>query len=62
MAHSHAHSHGEGEGNFFLDQLFTVLVCGALGLVAVLMYRDGMLKRILVPGFFVPVLIGGLAA
>ena len=50
MAHSHAHAHAEAEGNYFLDQLFTILVCGALGLVAVLMYYTGMLQRILVPG------------
>lgn len=59
MAHSHAHA--EGEGTYFLDQLFTILVCGSVGLVAVLMYRDGTLGRILVPMFFKPVMFGGLA-
>jgi hypothetical protein len=63
MGHAHAHgqSHGEGEGTYFLDQLFTILVCGAVGLVAIMMYQTGMLKRILVPMFFVPVLLGGIA-
>jgi DUF1980 C-terminal domain len=64
MAHSHAdahHAHDEAEGTYFLDQLFTILVCGALGLVAVLMYKTGTLERILVPMFYVPVLIGGAA-
>src|SRR5829696_1469522 len=61
MAHSHAHAHDEAEGTYFLDQLFTILVCGALGLVAVLMYKFGTLERILVPMFYVPVLIGGSA-
>jgi DUF1980 C-terminal domain len=63
MAHSHAHAHGDDDagGTFFLDQLFTILVCGALGLVAILMYQTGMLSRILVPMFFVPVLVGGVA-
>lgn len=61
MAHSHAHSHGDGEGTYFLDQLFTILACGAIGLVAVLMYENGMLGRILVPMFFVPVLVAGIA-
>ena len=46
-------------GHYFLDQLFTILACGALGLVAILMYQTGMLSRILVPMFFKPVLIGG---
>jgi phosphate/sulfate permease len=61
MGHEHAHAHGEGEGNFFLDQLFTILSCGAVGLVAVLMYQTGMLGRILAPMFFMPVLAGGIA-
>lgn len=63
MAHAHAHAHADsdGEGTYFLDQLFTILVCGALGIVAIGMYQSGMLNRILVPMFFVPVLIGGVA-
>jgi len=61
MAHSHAHAHAEGEGTYFLDQLFTILACGGVGLVAVLMYQTGMLSRILVPLFFVPTLLGGVA-
>lgn len=61
MGHAHAHAQGEGEGNYFLDQLFTILSCGAVGIVAVLMYQTGMLGRILVPMFFVPVLLGGIA-
>lgn len=60
MAHSHAHSHGEGDGTFFQDQLFTILLSAGIGVVAVLMYRSDMLGRILVPGFFKPVLIGGV--
>ena len=59
MAHAHAHGDNEGEGNFFLDQLFTILSCGALGIVALLMYRSGMLSRILVPFFWLPVAVGG---
>lgn len=60
------HSHGtatvekEGEGTYFLDQLFSILVCGGLGLVAVLMYRSQMLDRMLHPDFWLPVLIGGV--
>jgi len=61
MGHAHAHSHGEVEGTYFLDQLFTILVCGAVGLVAVLMYQTGMLGRILAPMFFIWVLLGGIA-
>ena len=61
MAHSHAHAHAEGEGTYFLDQMFTILACGGVGLVAVLMYQTGMLSRILVPMFYVPTLLGGVA-
>jgi hypothetical protein len=61
MAHSHSHAAGEVEGNYFLDQLFTILTCGGIGLVAVLMYYTGTLGRILVEMFFVPVLLGGIA-
>lgn len=61
MAHSHSHAQAHDGGTYVLDQLFTILACGALGLVAVLMYQTGMLDRVLVPMFFVPVLIGGSA-
>jgi DUF1980 C-terminal domain len=61
MGHAHAHAHAEGEGTYFLDQLFTILACGAIGLVAILMYQTGLLGRILVPMFFPMVLAGGIA-
>ena len=61
MAHEHAHAHGEGGGTYFLDQLFTILAAGSVGVVAILMYQTGILSRILVPMFFKPVLIGGVA-
>jgi len=61
MGHAHAHAHTEGEGTYFLDQLFTILACGALGLVAILMYQTGVLSRILVPMFFPWVVGGGTA-
>jgi hypothetical protein len=61
MAHSHAHAHGEDQGTYFLDQLFTILAAGSVGIVAILMYQTGMLSRILVPMFFKPVLVGGVA-
>lgn len=61
MGHAHAHAHAEGEGTYFLDQLFTILACGALGLVAILMWQTGVLSRILVPMFFPWVVAGGSA-
>lgn len=61
MAHAHAHAHGETDNTYFLDQVLTILACGAVGLVAILMYQSGMLGRILAPMFFKPVLVAGVA-
>jgi DUF1980 C-terminal domain len=61
VGHAHAHAETDGEGTYFLDQLFTILLCGAIGVVAISMYATGMLGRILVPMFFVPTLLGGAA-
>jgi hypothetical protein len=58
---AHEHSHGEAGGTYFLDQLFTILACGGVGLVAVMMYATDFLGRMLVPMFYVPVLLGGAA-
>ena len=60
MAHSHAHAHAEEEGTYFQDQLFTILLSGGIGVVAILMYRSNMLERILVKEFWKPVLIAGI--
>lgn len=57
MPHGHSHA---GEPTYFLDQLVSVAICGLLGLVAVLMYRSGMIGVILAPPFWLPVLAGGL--
>ena len=42
--HDHAHSHGDAHGHskseYYLEQLLTILICGSIGLVAVLMYRS----------------------
>src|SRR5262245_44671092 len=57
MAHAHSH---EGE-NYYLDQLCTIGVCGALGGVAIMMYVQGMLQYILVKQFHLWVLLGGIA-
>ncbi len=56
--HTHAHSHADGE--YYLEQLLTILVCGALGTVAVVMYANKMLALLLAPEFHVWVLAGGI--
>ncbi len=60
MAHDH-HHHGESARDYFVEQLLTIFVVGALGAVGILMYRDGRLQYILAPAFHLPVLIGGIA-
>ena len=60
MAHDH-HHHGESLRDYFVEQLLTIFVVGALGAVGILMYRDGKLNYILAAPFHLPVLIGGIA-
>src|SRR5262245_65637227 len=56
MAHTHEH-----DENYFLDQIFTIALCGALGGLAVMLYvRQTMLKIILDPKFHPWVLAGGI--
>jgi hypothetical protein len=61
MAQAHAHAHSEAAGNYFLDQLCTIAACGALGVVAVLMFQSQRVGQILAANFWKPVLYGGLA-
>jgi hypothetical protein len=57
MAHDHAH----GDRNaYYLDQLFTIAVCGALGGVAVMLWYSGKLGLMLAPKFYLWVLLGGI--
>ncbi|MBX7103091.1 MAG: hypothetical protein K1X57_03370 [Gemmataceae bacterium] len=56
MAHSHAQ-----DQNYYLDQICSVGACGALGIIAALMYQTDKLGLILAPPFHKPVLWGGIA-
>ncbi len=58
--HDHDHDHG-GLGDYYLEQLLTVFICGAFGIVAVLMYQFDMLKFLVAPKFFDSILVGGVA-
>src|SRR5437764_938820 len=56
MAHTHEH-----DENYFLDQVFTIALCGALGGIAVMLYvRQSMLKIILDQKFHLYILLGGI--
>ncbi len=73
-AHDHGHDHHHGGGDFYLQQLLTIGICGAFGVVGLLMYfvsagpgvtdNDGnpltKLGLLLSPGFHIWVLIGSL--
>jgi uncharacterized membrane protein YcgQ (UPF0703/DUF1980 family) len=60
MAHDHDHSHGDRNA-YYLNQLFTIAVCGLLGGVAVMLFWSGKLALMLHPKFFIWVLLGGIA-
>jgi len=60
----HSHGHGEsghGLSDYYLEQLLTVFVCGAMGLTAVLMFAFGRLDVILISSLRPWVLAGGVA-
>lgn len=80
-AHSHDHAHGHDHGHhhhggsdYYLQQLLTIFICGAFGVVGLLMYfvsagpgvtdnagnQLTKLGVLLVPGFHIWVLIGSL--
>jgi hypothetical protein len=58
VGHTHTHSHDDRA--YYLEQLCTIGTCGALGVVAILMYRWQWLG-ILAEAFHLPVLLGGIA-
>jgi hypothetical protein len=56
---AHDHSHGDRNA-YYLDQLFTIAVCAALGGVCVMLWYSGKVKFMLDSKFFIWVLLGGL--
>jgi hypothetical protein len=59
--HGHAPGHGQGHdhGSHYIDQLCTVAVSGALGMIAIVLFLQGSLT-ILAPFFQYSVLVGGI--
>src|SRR5947209_19997094 len=56
MAHNH-----EADESYFLDQIFSIALCGAIGGIAVLLFiKKTMLTIILDPKFHAYVLAGGI--
>lgn len=56
---AHDHSHGDRNA-YYLNQLFTIAVCGALGGVAVMLWWSGKIGLMLHPKFYIWVLMGGV--
>jgi hypothetical protein len=55
------HSHDGDRSAFYVEQLCTIGICGALGGVAIMLWSRNLLQLILVPKFHIPVLLGGIA-
>jgi hypothetical protein len=49
-----------GASGYVVEQLCTIAFCGAIGGVAVMMWKQDMLRHILAPQFRIYVLIGGI--
>jgi len=58
--HGHDHPHDNTASEYYLEQLLTILVCGAIGVTAILMYHFDRLNYLLVPQFHPWVLGGGV--
>jgi|SRR5579871_263004 len=58
---AHDHHHHEDRNSYYLNQLFTIAVCGALGGVAIMLWYTNKLALMLHPKFFNWVLAGGFA-
>src|SRR3954447_5410528 len=67
MAHAHEQTATisppatDDVGTYYLDQLFTIAVCGALAGVTIMLWQSNLLGRMLHPKFHIWVLGGGLA-
>lgn len=57
MAHDHSH---DDRNAYYLNQLFTIAVCGALGGVTVMLWYSGKLRFLVVERFWLPTLLGGI--
>src|ERR1700730_17347465 len=57
MAHVHAHD----RSSYYLEQIWTIATCGALGVVMILLWEYKVLPIFLDPKFHDPVLWGGVA-
>jgi hypothetical protein len=55
------HTHGEDRSTYYMEQLCTIIVCGLLGGVALMLYYQNILRFILAPKLHIFVLLSGIA-
>jgi hypothetical protein len=55
-----AHTHDHADGSYFAEQLSNMVICTLLGGVTILLYSQNLLRFMLVPKFFIYVLLGGI--
>jgi hypothetical protein len=60
MAHNHDHGHEHDVNTFYLDQLFTIAVCGLLAGVTAMWWWNGKMGLFIVAKYHPLVLFGGL--
>ena len=53
--------HGEDRSAYYLDQLFTIGVCGALAAVTIMLWQSNILKAMLHEKFHIWVALGGIS-
>src|SRR6516164_4786290 len=58
MGHDHDHAHDGG--TYYVEQLCTIGICGAIGVVTILLYTQGLLGLMLSRGLHWMVLAGGI--
>src|SRR5688572_3174361 len=61
MADVHTHGQPDERTAYYLDQLFTIGVCGALAGVTIMLWQTNLLGRMLHPKFHIWVALGGYA-
>ena len=60
MGHSHDHHHGD-RTQYYMEQLFTIGVCGAFAVVSLILWYTGALKIMLAEKFHIWVFLGAVA-
>jgi hypothetical protein len=60
MGHDHDHDHAHDPNSYYLEQLLTIAVCGALSAVTILWWWNGSMKLFLVEKYHLLVVFGAV--